>query len=76
MSQLDTHMCNFALWCGGCSCTLLVMVTVLYVSGADPVPPSEETQGCTDRYISTWLRSQKREDIVLATKVLWTHLLR
>lgn len=34
-----------------------------------PVPPSEETQGRTDRYIAPWLARQKREDIVLATKV-------
>ena len=30
---------------------------------------SAETQGKTDQYISTWLKQQKREDIVLATKV-------
>ena len=30
---------------------------------------SAETQGKTDEYISTWLKQQKREDIVLATKV-------
>ncbi|CAL5225561.1 g8398 [Coccomyxa viridis] len=34
-----------------------------------PVPPSAETQGKTDQYISTWLKQQKREDTVLATKV-------
>lgn len=34
-----------------------------------PVPPARETQGLTDKYISTWLKDQKREDIVLATKV-------
>lgn len=34
-----------------------------------PVPPSEETQGNTDRYINTWLKNQKRDDIILATKV-------
>ena len=30
---------------------------------------SAETQGKTDQYISTWLKQQKRDDIVLATKV-------
>ena len=30
---------------------------------------SAETQGSTDRYISTWLRGKRREDLVLATKV-------
>jgi hypothetical protein len=34
-----------------------------------PVPPARETQGLTDKYISTWLKNRKREDIVLATKV-------
>jgi len=34
-----------------------------------PVPPSAEKAGTTDRYISTWLKEQKREDITLATKV-------
>ncbi|CAK0734225.1 hypothetical protein CVIRNUC_000401 [Coccomyxa viridis] len=34
-----------------------------------PVPPSAETQGQTDRFISTWLKKQKREELVLATKV-------
>lgn len=34
-----------------------------------PVPPTRETQGLTDQYISTWLKNRKRDDIVLATKV-------
>lgn len=34
-----------------------------------PVPPAAETQGNTDRYISTWLKKQNRSDIILATKV-------
>ncbi|KAG7672021.1 hypothetical protein Ndes2526B_g07022 [Nannochloris sp. 'desiccata'] len=34
-----------------------------------PVPPSEDTQGSTDRFISSWLKNQRREDIVLASKV-------
>lgn len=34
-----------------------------------PVPTKAESQGSTDRYISTWLKDQKREDVVLATKV-------
>ncbi len=36
-----------------------------------PVPPKEETQGATDRYIASWLKKTtvKREDIILATKV-------
>lgn len=35
-----------------------------------PVPPTAETQGRTDKYIGTWLKSRgKRDDVVLATKV-------
>eukprot|EP00878_Enallax_costatus_P026194 GHUV01028079.1.p1 GENE.GHUV01028079.1~~GHUV01028079.1.p1 ORF type:complete len:235 (+),score=53.62 GHUV01028079.1:95-799(+) len=34
-----------------------------------PVPPAKETQGLTDRYISSWLKDQNRGNIVLATKV-------
>lgn len=33
-----------------------------------PVPPKKETQGTTDRYIASWLKQQKRDDIFLATK--------
>ncbi len=35
-----------------------------------PVPPRRETQGRTESYIGTWLRHQRREDIVLASKVV------
>jgi aryl-alcohol dehydrogenase-like predicted oxidoreductase len=36
-----------------------------------PVPPAKETQGRTDRYIGSWLKTGRvaRGDIVLATKV-------
>ena len=34
-----------------------------------PVPPNGDTKGFTDNYIGSWLRSQKRENIVLASKV-------
>ena len=33
------------------------------------VPGSKETQGSTERFIGSWLKDQKREDLVLATKV-------
>jgi len=33
------------------------------------VPTEPETQGLTDRYIGSWLKGRKREDIVLASKV-------
>lgn len=32
------------------------------------VPAREETQGSTERIIGAWLKSQKREDLVIATK--------
>jgi len=38
-----------------------------------PVPSKRETQGRTERYIGSWLRARpgvKREDLVLATKVM------
>eukprot|EP00982_Pelagococcus_subviridis_P012947 31203-Pelagococcus_subviridis.AAC.4 len=34
-----------------------------------PVPTEAARQGKTDEYIGTWLRSRRREDVVLATKV-------
>ncbi|KIZ07436.1 Aldo/keto reductase family [Monoraphidium neglectum] len=36
-----------------------------------PVPPAKETQGRTDLYIGSWLKTGrvKREDVVIATKV-------
>jgi aryl-alcohol dehydrogenase-like predicted oxidoreductase len=36
-----------------------------------PVPPVKETQGRTDQYIGSWLKTGriKREDVVIATKV-------
>lgn len=33
------------------------------------VPGSKETQGSTERYIGSWLKNQKREDLVVATKI-------
>lgn len=34
-----------------------------------PVPASADTQGRTEEIVGTWLKTQKREDLVLATKV-------
>ena len=34
-----------------------------------PVPPNADTKGFTDNYIGSWLHSQKRENVVLASKV-------
>jgi len=33
------------------------------------VPSRQETQGSTERFIGTWLKNQKRKDLVIATKV-------
>ncbi|KAG9153287.1 hypothetical protein Leryth_024080 [Lithospermum erythrorhizon] len=34
-----------------------------------PVPPRKETQGRTDLYVASWLKSQPRDKVILATKV-------
>ncbi|GAB4817654.1 hypothetical protein N2152v2_004700 [Parachlorella kessleri] len=34
-----------------------------------PVPTKQETQGKTERYIGSWLKGRRRQDIVVATKV-------
>ena len=33
------------------------------------IPGKKETQGSTERYIGSWLKDQKRDDLVVATKV-------
>ena len=33
------------------------------------IPGRKETQGSTERYIGTWLKDQKREELVVATKI-------
>ena len=33
------------------------------------IPGSKETQGSTERFIGSWLKNQKREELVVATKV-------
>lgn len=34
-----------------------------------PIPPTADKQGRTDKYIGTWMKSRKRDDIILASKV-------
>lgn len=34
-----------------------------------PVPPRAETQGRTEQFLGTWLKKQKREDLIIATKI-------
>ncbi|KAG0581495.1 hypothetical protein KC19_4G256800 [Ceratodon purpureus] len=36
---------------------------------AYPIPMTAETQGRTDRYISTWLKTMPRDKVIVATKV-------
>ena len=35
-----------------------------------PVPAKAETQGLTESYLGTWLKNQKRENVIVATKVV------
>lgn len=35
-----------------------------------PIPGRKETQGSTERFIGSWLKNQKREKLVIATKVV------
>ncbi len=34
-----------------------------------PIPSKKETQGSTERFIGSWLKDQKREDLVVGTKI-------
>jgi len=34
-----------------------------------PVPPRAETQGRTESYVGSWLKDQKRDELILASKV-------
>jgi len=34
-----------------------------------PVPPRAETQGLTESYVGTWLRRQRRDQLIIATKI-------
>ncbi|GLT42150.1 hypothetical protein SLA2020_161690 [Shorea laevis] len=44
-------------------------INTLDTAEAYPIPMKKETQGNTDRYIASWLKSQPREKVILATKV-------
>ncbi|XP_062150024.1 uncharacterized protein LOC133858560 [Alnus glutinosa] len=44
-------------------------INALDTSEAYPIPMRKETQGKTDLYIGSWLKSQPRDKIILATKV-------
>lgn len=44
-------------------------INVLDTAEAYPIPMSKETQGRTDRYIGSWLKSQPRDKVIVATKI-------
>ncbi|XP_062109336.1 uncharacterized protein LOC133819963 [Humulus lupulus] len=44
-------------------------INALDSAEAYPIPMKKETQGRTDLYISSWLKSQPRDKVVVATKV-------
>ncbi|KAL5781712.1 hypothetical protein ACOSP7_006741 [Xanthoceras sorbifolium] len=44
-------------------------INILDTAEAYPIPMKKETQGLTDLYISSWLKSQPRDKVILATKV-------
>ncbi|KAK7393689.1 hypothetical protein VNO78_22252 [Psophocarpus tetragonolobus] len=60
-TEKEAHqMLNYAFHCG---------INALDTAEAYPIPMKRETQGRTDLYIGSWLKSQPRDKIVLATKV-------
>ncbi|KDP40340.1 hypothetical protein JCGZ_02338 [Jatropha curcas] len=44
-------------------------INILDTAEAYPIPMSKETQGRTDLYIGSWLKSQPRDKVIVATKV-------
>ncbi|KAL6970573.1 hypothetical protein U1Q18_030269 [Sarracenia purpurea var. burkii] len=44
-------------------------INALDTAEAYPIPMRKETQGRTDLYIASWLKSQPRDKVILATKV-------
>ncbi|KAK3417299.1 hypothetical protein EUGRSUZ_H03041 [Eucalyptus grandis] len=44
-------------------------INILDTAEAYPIPMRKETQGRTDLYIGSWLKSQPRDKVILATKV-------
>ncbi|KAG5560341.1 hypothetical protein RHGRI_003590 [Rhododendron griersonianum] len=44
-------------------------INALDTAEAYPIPMKKETQGRTDLYISSWLKSQPRDKIIVATKL-------
>ncbi|KAL5066910.1 hypothetical protein RYX36_017797 [Vicia faba] len=44
-------------------------INALDTAEAYPIPMKKETQGRTDLYVASWLKSQSRDKIIVATKV-------
>lgn len=44
-------------------------INILDTAEAYPIPMKKETQGRTDLYIGSWLKSQPRDKVIIATKV-------
>lgn len=44
-------------------------INTLDTAEAYPIPMKKETQGSTDLYIGSWLKSQPRDKVIVATKV-------
>ncbi|KAF3655738.1 Protein tas [Capsicum annuum] len=44
-------------------------INIIDTAEAYPIPMKKETQGKTDLYISSWMKSQPRDKVILATKV-------
>ncbi|XP_010671025.2 uncharacterized protein LOC104887935 [Beta vulgaris subsp. vulgaris] len=44
-------------------------INILDTAEAYPIPMRKETQGKTDLYIASWLKSQPRDKVIIATKV-------
>ena len=60
-TEAEAHeQLSYALDCG---------VNFMDAAEMYPVPGKPETQGLTEKYIGTWLKNQKREDLVIASKV-------
>ncbi|XP_077252874.1 uncharacterized protein LOC143892267 [Tasmannia lanceolata] len=44
-------------------------INILDTAEAYPIPMKKETQGRTDLYVGSWLKSQSRDKVIVATKV-------
>jgi aryl-alcohol dehydrogenase (NADP+) len=50
-------------------CAIAAGINFIDTAEMYPVPPNATTQGRTETYLGTWLRRQRRADLVVATKV-------